>query len=335
MNGSDAVHSREYIIFKKWIESAYFRDLISLVEISKGIIMPKFEKKILFYRIMVEPSVLFNGEDINSRLEDVFHTAFTHTPSGLGSYSMISENKRKKDVVFDIYEFSKEGIFGSFGASNVLSTFMMRLRDISTQNTDGSEKFDKVEPLGIPTGKQLEAYTFFYISFKHRMLSVIASKKASSVETKLQEYMDAKSTTKITFLPIRLDDLRSKSLLMRTLNKISMVFSDGRSSYKMLSELNSLSDGVEQITCELKYGRGKEIQVESIDEIPMDQFHSFKIQGNAYNEDGVMSEDESFLLDLIKKTFTKSIKIMIDPYNLSNVKDELHNSIIIISKNCK
>ena len=97
--------------------------------------------------------------------------------------------------------------------------------------------------------------------------------------------------------------------------------------YKLPSELSGMDENISRYTCTLSFKKNNQITAQSLADIPTGNFRYCKIVGYERNSE---DEHESVTLDLVEKTFTRSLKISIsDSYeeNLHTIKEILMNGI--------
>lgn len=286
--------------------------------------MADIQKTLYFYRIIAEPSLFVNGNDMDSKMYEVFKKIFI---KGKGTYDIKPKNKKDSIFRFDIIDFNNEYIFGTFGKTDQRSDPLVRVRE--TQS-------NKTEPFELPLGKILEHFTFYLIDFKHRILCLLNNKKVGKLPTELKKFAELQQQ-QLSILPVVVENLKDMLSLWHHFSKLEFCYSEEyqkKCGYKLPSELSNMDENIGKYTCMLSFKKDNQITAQSLADIPTSKFRYCKVSGTERNGN---DERENITLDLVEKTFTRSLKIDIsDSYeeNLRTVKETLLNGIHNMLTNC-
>lgn len=172
-------------------------------------------KMIKFYVLEPEPCWSVNGlnsDNLNLATYTIFKSAFPQ----IDFYDMEFE---KKKLFFDIKEYDDKKMFGTCSTDETIrATSFVQKRNKLTK--------EAVPYTTVESGKQLEAYTFFYIDFVHNRMAVIANKKISKIHEALRQFIWEKSgnMSEIHIFPEMIEDIRQEANSILNPSWIEMEF---------------------------------------------------------------------------------------------------------------
>lgn len=257
-------------------------------------------KKVNFYSLLPDPS--FGWDSTTQPAEVAVKNAIQAKFTAVGIYDIDCEGTQYR---FQIDEITNEYIFGLFikpekDARETLA--QTQIRDTTT-NT--------VAPLEIPSNSELERYTFFLIDYDKRIMVIMSGSYSASIQKALEISLNNDSYH-ISVLPFAVQNTKEYIKKINKNLKVDFITTGGE--FETLSDLSSLNQLATKRTVSMHIKKGKEKEAtDLIASLNSQKYESVKLAG-------VIDEDTKIIIDLVKKTLTRSSSIEAEDYSTNNAE---------------
>ena len=269
------------------------------------------EKTIYFYSIMFNPgidsklSTSFTGNEYSY----IFESAFSSDSNGYYPFEF-----EKDKYAFDIIDFDKEYIFGTYSKEADLNKLLI-YRDEKSHNTI---------PFSTPKGYSLELFTWFYADFSKHILLVINNRSLPNIDRILEAYFYKTEFENVIILPIKIDNAKEYLKKMKKMLKVKFQYASKtlKQEYMPLSH-EKFDMIIDDYTVTAKISHTGTKTCDKLGNINKSDFSMLKI----YTED---MNNITQSIDLISNIITKKVTFKLNESDLvdsEKVKEVLKSNI--------
>lgn len=229
-----------------------------------------YKKLINFYRICFDPSFREEGKDDKAILYESFCRIFKET-------NIVSNG----GVSFEKITLDKEHIFASICRTSDLDV----LTEIKSKGKEIGDKSDII----------LESYTYFYVSFEKKGVSIIKTQKIPIADGYISDLISSQSFINVHLEPFKKTEEEIKDL---NINKIILSFCENY-DFIELKNINKEDYEISEFKIEAKLKKVKKNFIKNI-------ISKYK---NNENIKRISVSTDTEEVDLIKNIFTKQVSI--------------------------